>query len=248
MHVAPCRFKVLDLVSRGAIGAVYRALDVERQETVALKVPLSPDSATATRFEHEAELLASLHHPSVPSIVNADASMIVMRYVEGYDLAERLARRTGPFPVRTVLEWADQVLDVLSYLHARGIVHHDVKPANLKIDATGRVVLLDFGLAGNATACGYTASYAPPEQVCGGSTGPRSDLYALGATMYELLTRRVPPPAEDRVVADRLASVHTFNRLVSAEVAAVVHQALALRLSERPLSARSMRRSLQRVA
>src|SRR5262249_33281257 len=150
MHVAPGdRYKVLELVGQGAVGAVYRALDLERHEVVAIKLPLSPGSqAAAARFEHELAVLAGLRHPSIPAVVHGDKRAIVMRYVPGPDLAQRLARRVGPFPVRSVLDWADQVLDLLSYLHARGIVHHDIKPANLKIDTNKRVVLLDFGLAG----------------------------------------------------------------------------------------------------
>jgi len=246
------RYRVLDRIGQGAVGAVYRALDLERHETVALKFLLSTDPAARTRFKHEAELLARLRHASIPSVTDmlghADQPVLVMRYVPGRDLAERLARHGCPFPVRTVLEWADQLLDVLGYLHARRVVHHDVKPANLKMDSSGRVVLLDFGLAGDAAPCGYTASYAPPEQACGESTSDRADLYAVGATLYELLTRRSPPRAVDRLKVDRLAAIRDVNPNVPTLVAAVVNQALALREGERPTSARSMRQALRSAA
>jgi serine/threonine protein kinase len=246
------RYRVLDRVGQGAVGEVYRALDIRRHETVALKCVDSNDHLRRGRLECEAGLLSRLRHPAIPratrSFVDGDRRVLVMHFVSGADLAERLARRGRPFPVLTVLDWADQVLDVLSYLHARGVVHHDIKPANLKLDAAGRVVVLDFGLASAGLAAGYTASYAPPEQVHGGPTSPRTDLYALGATLYELLARRSPPSAVDRLQADRLPGLASLNSSIPADVAATVSHALALDADERPASATAMRQALRQAS
>ena len=148
-----------------------------------------------------------------------------------------------PFELDTVLDWADQVLDVLSYLHTRQpqVIHRDIKPRNLKLDAAGRVVLV-IGLAkesaasGDVSLLGFTLSYAPLEQIRGLGTEPRSDLYALGATLYELLARNSPADAVQRAAAladgesDPLVPLGELNGNVSPAVAAVITQALALLL------------------
>ncbi|MBV9600209.1 MAG: serine/threonine protein kinase [Chloroflexi bacterium] len=255
------RYRVAELVGRGGVGAVYRALDLLTSEWVAVKQLVARAPGVRARFERESRLLDNLRHASIPRshgwFIEAGEPLLLMQFVPGLDLGERLAQRVRPFGVRTVLEWASQLLEVLIYLHARGVVHHDVKPRNIKLDEAGRVVLLDFGLAreGCTDAIhdgppGYTAAYSPPEQVVGARTDARSDLYSVGATMYELLALRSPPPALERVSAVRDGRSDPLLPLelrVPASVAATVHAALELEPNGRPLQARTMHAALRQA-
>jgi serine/threonine protein kinase len=176
--------------------------------------------------------------------------------VAGPDIGQVLAAHGRPLGVRAVLHWADNLLDALSYLHSRCIVHHDIKPRNVRLDATGRAVLVDFGLAQHLSAdtveasAGYTAAYAPLEQVRGARTDARSDLYALGATLYELLARCSPPRARARATAvaagrgDPLLPLERLNPAVPPSVARVVTRALALAPEERFWEASEMQLAL----
>ena len=254
------RYRLVELVGRGGAGMVYRALDELTNESVAVKHLVAISPVAWARFESEAGLLARVKHPSLAEShgvwIEAGERLMLMRYVHGPDLGARLAQRGRPFGVRSVLEWANHLLDALTYLHAHGIVHHDIKPRNIKLDATRRAVLLDFGLAREMCASrgdgptGYTAAYSPPEQVLGAHSDPRSDLYALGATLYELFARRSPPPALERVLAraarqaDPLPRLDTVNPAVPRDVAAVVHSAVELDPANRQSDAVSMRRDL----
>jgi serine/threonine protein kinase len=158
--------------------------------------------------------LAHLSHPVLPSVTDyfsiPEGLFLVMEYVEGQDLSGALQARGKPFDWETVAPWAAQLLDALHYLHSRAepIVHRDIKPNNIKILPNGQLKLLDFGLAksswqelsqaaGGSSILGHTPGYAAPEQVAGKST-PLSDLYAVGATLYVLLTGSVPADAISR--------------------------------------------------
>jgi predicted ATPase len=185
-----------------------------------------------------------------------------MTFVPGVDLAQQLARRARPFALNTVLAWADDLLDVLMYLHTRQppVIHRDIKPRNLKLDAHGHIVLLDFGLAKEAigapdvSLAGFTLPYAPLEQVRRQGTEARSDLYALAATLYELLSRRAPADAVERAAvlaeggAEPLIPLHELNPRVPQAVASVIAQALAPRPSQRPATARAMQAALREAA
>jgi hypothetical protein len=258
------RYQIVRLIGRGGMGAVYEAIDTRLRNTVALKQMLGHSDDYASAFEREAQLLAALRYPALPKVIDYfrhdDGRFLVMEFFSGADLAALQARRGGPFPTADVLDWADQLLGALEYIHTRNpsVLHRDIKPQNLKLTSDGQVVLLDFGLAkgpaGDGEAAsffGYTLQYAPLEQIDGSGTEPRSDLYALAATLYHLLTNRPPANAPVRADArlagrpDPLRPLHEANAEVSIEVSSVLSQALALQRNDRPATAAMMREQLR---
>jgi predicted ATPase len=181
-----------------------------------------------------------------------------MEFVPGDDLAALLVRRTAPFPLAEVLAWADRLLDALAYLHGQEppVLHLDVKPANVKLDERGEALLLDFGLARRTgqTAgafAGYTLAYAAPEQLRGAALDARTDLFALAATLFDLLTGRPPPDAPRRLTAvaagepDPLPPPDRLDPAVPSPVAAALAWALALDPADRPADAALLRAALR---
>lgn len=272
MHLSPDtllqgRYRIRQLIAQGGMGAVYRATDERLGNTVALKQTLVGDPQLRAAFAREARLLASLHHPALPVVsdhfAEGSEQFLVMQFIPGDDLAALLQRRGAPFPLADVLPWADRLLDALDYLHTQSppIIHRDIKPQNLKLTARGEIVLLDFGLAkgapGQGSAAhspsifGYTPQYAPLEQIQGSGTDARSDLYSVGATLYELLTATPPPDALTRATAalsgrsDPLRPADELNPDVPAALAALLAAAMSLNPEQRPPSAAAMRAALR---
>jgi serine/threonine protein kinase len=263
------RYRIVRKLGRGGMGAVYEAVDQRLGITVALKETLSAEPSMRKQFEHEARLLASLQHPALPRVtdhfVEGNRAFLVMQFIAGVDLARIIAQQPGPFPRDQVIAWADQLLDALIYLHShdRQVIHRDIKPHNLKLAASGQIALLDFGLARakpaetSATASqgffGYTRQYAPLEQIEDRRTDPRSDIYALGATLYHLLTGIKPPDALERAAAvinseqDPLQPANKIYAAVGPQVATILSKAMALRPEERYANATDFREALRRV-
>ena len=207
------RYRIARLLGQGGMGAVYQAVDVTFNTAVAIKENLETSPQGQKQFAREAALLHKLRHPNLPRVtdffaVPGQGQYLVIDYVEGEDLGQILARR-GRVPEAKALAWINQVLDALEYLHAQNppIIHRDVKPANIKITPGGQVYLVDFGIAKlydaarmtSTGARGMTPGFAPPEQYGQARTDARSDLYAVGATLYTLLTGGAPPDAWERV-------------------------------------------------
>lgn len=261
------RYQIVRALGQGGMGAVYEAVDRRLGHPVAVKQILHSDPALRVAFEQEARLLAALRHPALPKVtdhfVEASGQFLVMEFIPGEELAVLALRRREPLPVQDVLHWADQLLDVLIYLHQQTppVIHRDIKPHNLKLNAQGAVMLLDFGLAKGApgqasdvrSLAGYTLHYAAPEQLRGEPSDPRTDLYALAATLYDLLAGERPPNALQRLTAtaggqpDPLPPLHLRNPAVSPAVSGVIQQALTLAASARFAEAAAMRLALHRA-
>jgi serine/threonine-protein kinase len=204
------RYRLLEEIARGAIGTVWRAVDVTTGDPVAIK-QLRPEAATQPElvdaFLTEAEILAELDHPSVIRVRNfidreAGARALVMELVEGEDLRQRI-RRDGPLPPAVAANVVAQVAEALAYLHGRGVAHGDVKPGNLLVPADGGPVrLADFGVARRVGAAvdpeqtirptHATPEYVAPEVVTGALPSLAADVYALGIVLFELLCGRSP--------------------------------------------------------
>jgi serine/threonine protein kinase len=264
------RYRVVRQLGIGGMGAVYEAIDLRLGHTVALKQTLTHDEEQWKQFEREARLMAWLNHPVLPRVsdyfTEGHRAFFVMQFVAGSDLATILAQQPGPLPRNAVVAWADQLLDALIYLHTheRQIVHRDIKPHNLKITPTGQIVLLDFGLAKTQAAdpsgsisCtsvfGYTPRYAPLEQIQDTGTSPQSDIYALGATLYHLLTGVKPPDALARATAlvsarpNPLKPANEINSAVGLELAEILTRAMAQNPDERYSSAAEFREALRQI-
>lgn len=208
------RYQDYELLGSGGMGCVVRARDTRLGRTVAVKVPpphLATDTHFRSRFLREAQALARLQHPNVaivhdiPEVGRGDVPVMILEYLQGTDLAEVLGRQ-GPRPWAEVREWILQAADGLAHAHDQGILHRDLKPANLmRLEGSGRIKVLDFGLAAVADTGGLTRSgmlmgslpYMPPEQLRGERVDARADVYALGVTAYELVSGRLPFDPED---------------------------------------------------
>jgi Tol biopolymer transport system component len=223
------QYEIVSPLGAGGMGQVYRAHDAKLKRDVALKIlpaHVSRDVERLARFEREARVLASLNHPHIATIYGVDETdgvrALILELVEGPTLAERLGG--GPMPVREALSAARQIAEALDAAHEKGIVHRDLKPANIKLTPDGIVKVLDFGIAkmrspdeaaveaSTVTTFGTragallgTAAYMSPEQARGQAVDKRSDIWAFGCVLYEMLTGRAAFAGE--TVSDTLAHV-----------------------------------------
>lgn len=262
------RYCIRQLIGQGGMGAVYQATDLHANRLVALKHVAKTGRHVRALVDREARLLASLRHPALPRVHDFFSTpagqFLIMDYIAGDDLATLLQRTSGPIALAEVLGWADRLLDALEHMHTRQppVLHRDIKPRNLKVTPERQIMLLDFGLArslGSSSAfgesiVGYTLAYAPPEQIRGEGTDARSDLYALAATLYDLLTGQPFPDVLQRAAAvlcqlpDPLRSAHLLNPEVSPALAGLLQSALAISPAQRPPSATAFRLALHAAA
>lgn len=254
------RYRIKSFLTAGGFGAVYLAEDTVMQGRLCvLKESFDQSPDGRAQFEIEAATLSVLNHSNLvrvtDSFVEPSQKMyLAMEYVEGEDLEEMLKRAPNGLPEKQVLAWLDQILDAVAYCHAYTpkVIHRDIKPANIRIrKADGVAVLVDFGIAKigggktRAAARGYSPGYAPPEQY-GTGTDTYSDVYALGATLYHLLTGRVPPQSVDIAYSGAvLPSPRTLKPAISAQTEQVILTAMQLLPQDRFRTAGDMRLALQ---
>lgn len=262
------RYRIDGKIGQGGMGAVYVATDERFGSVVAIKETLCMDGSFRKAIEREARLLNSLRHLALPRVTDHfeenDSQYLVMEFIPGEDLGHILEDTQQPFPVDQVVNWADQLLDALDFLHNQEIpvIHRDIKPQNLKTTLEGQIILLDFGLAkGNPTDAGrqtaaksifgYSRNYASLEQIQGTGTDPRSDLYSLSATLYHLLTGHPPEDALTRAMAvlggspDPLISANLIREEIPKGLSGVLMSAMDLNAAGRPANAKEMRQMLR---
>jgi serine/threonine protein kinase len=240
------RYKVEELVGHGGMSSVYKARDALLERHVALKIlheQYSTDEDFVERFKREARSVAQLQHPNIVTVIDRGEEngrqFIVFEYIEGENLKEHVVRQ-GRLDVREALEIADEVARGLAFAHGQGLIHRDVKPQNVLLNGDGRAKVTDFGIARTLDVDGMTqtgtvlgtSNYIAPEQASGQPVDAHSDVYALGAVLYELLAGEVPFPGES-FVAVAMKHMHEpapnlldVRRDVPLRVAAAVDRAL----------------------
>ena len=260
------KYRVFQLVGEGAMGIVYRAQDTVLARTVALKVmtdAIARDEDLRERFLREAQAAGSLQHPNVVTIYDfgeTDGHLyIAMEFVEGVDLETVLEERQ-PLTLDAKLGVVVDLLTGLAYAHKRGIVHRDVKPANIRLTDDGRAKIMDFGIvhltSSNMTRTGMmmgTPSYMAPEQVTGAAVTPATDIFAAGVVLYELLTGAKPFDAPTlhsilfKIVSEEPRDVLTIVPSLPAALSRIVNRALSKDPAARYASALEMANELSVV-
>jgi serine/threonine protein phosphatase PrpC len=201
------RFEITDVIHHSGMSTVFKANDLQTGQTVALKVPLmnlEADPAFYSRFEREEEIGKVLNHPGILRIIPVEQKSrpyIVMEYVKGQTL-DRLMQTVGLLPISDTLKIASRICDALEYMHKQGVIHRDLKPSNIMLCDDGTLRIMDFGIAkteamrritfGGFSPTMGTPDYMAPEQIKGKRGDQRTDIYSLGAILYEMLTGQVP--------------------------------------------------------
>jgi len=259
------RYRLERQIGAGATARVWLAFDVVLERRVAVKMleePIGGESAHIERFRREARAVAQLQHPHIVTVLDSGEHdgmpFIVLEYVDGETLKERI-RRVGRLTVTEAVAFTIEVARALDAAHSRGIVHRDVKPQNILLDAEGGAKITDFGIARSGNEDGLTlggrvlgtTDYVSPEQALGYEVTGQSDLYSLGVVLYESLTGTVPFTAASHIA---VATMHVRNEIpdvqsrrpeVSAALAAVVERATAKHLARRYLAARQLIEDLE---
>jgi serine/threonine-protein kinase len=261
------RYRLERQIGAGATARVWLAFDQVLERQVAVKMladPIGGESAHIERFRREARAVANLQHPHIVTVLDSGEHegmpFIVLEYVDGETLKERI-QRVGRLTITEAVAIAIEVARALDAAHARGLVHRDVKPQNILLDAEGGAKITDFGIARSGNEDGLTVGgrvlgttdYVSPEQALGHQVSGQSDLYSLGVVLYESLTGSVPFKAPSHIA---VATMHVREEIpdlqqrrpdVSAALAAVVERATAKHLTRRYQSARELIADLEEV-
>jgi Tol biopolymer transport system component len=253
------RYRIIGIIGKGGMGAVYRGEDAVLLVPVAIKENLNPLPQAVKQFKREALLLASLRHPNLPRVtdhfIEGALQYLIMDYVPGDDL-KAILEQQGAIPESQVMSWCGEICDALTYLHTQHppVTHRDVKPANIKITPEGKPVLVDFGIAkasetGSVTTTGarsLTPGFAPPEQYGSSPTDSRTDQYSLAATLYNLLTGQIPPDSLDRTLGQStLKPLRELNPNINPVVDRAILKAMSLSPSDRFFSVKDFLAALK---
>ena len=268
------RYRIIEFISQGGMGAIYRAEDLRLEGRMCAVKEMWTDVTAApedtlqvqAQFHREASVLARLDHPNLPKVSDYFAEeqrdYLVMDFVPGKDLKELMdeARADGQtLPEAQVLDWAQQILDALEYLHTQEppVLHRDIKPANIKLAPSGTIKMVDFGLVKlmapdedrtvTVLQGRGTAQYTPLEQYGGdtGHTDVRSDIYSLGATLYHLLTNQPPVNAKSRYLQPQsFEPPSQLNPDISPTVERAILHAISMHPDDRPGSVGALRAEL----
>jgi serine/threonine-protein kinase len=252
------RYRIDKLLGQGGMGAVYKVWDYNLDITLAIKENLDISLESQEQFGREAKILARLSHPNLPRVTDHfvipdQGQYLVMDFVKGDNLQEMLGR-VGVLPENLVLNWTKQICAALSYLHIQDppIIHRDIKPANIRITPEGKAMLVDFGIAKifdphlqtTIGARAITPGYSPQEQYGAGKTDMRTDVYALGATLYNLLTGEKPPESIQRAINTQLIPPRQLNPQLSEPVEMAIIKSMQLHPDQRYQSISDFNESL----
>jgi formylglycine-generating enzyme required for sulfatase activity len=245
------RYRVVSLLAAGSYGAVYRGWDFEDRRDVAIKEYLNATVDIQKRFRAEARRMAGRHHPQLPDVLDhfaLDAGQyLVSTYIDGVDL-QSLLDQYGPLPSDLIAPWLQAASRPLAYLHQQGQLHLNIKPANIRVTPAGEVFLVDSGLPGLGVRP-HSPGYGAPEQQAQGDVGPAADIYSLGATLYTLLTGKVPPNALSRESGlSDLVPAREVNPNVEPYLSIVAGRSMSLRPDARYEAIDDFSRALERPA
>ena len=259
-------YRIDGVAARSGMASIFRATDLLTGRQVAIKVPhpeMESDPVFFERFQREQEIGAKLDHPGVMKVfTDGDRSQVymVMEWVDGR-LLRQVLNEQRKFPIERALRITLAICDALAYIHTHGVVHRDLKPENIMVDAEDRIKLIDFGIAANVGSRRITFAklsqtmgtpdYISPEQVRGKRGDARSDLYALGVMLYEMLTGKVPftGPNAFVIMNDRLLNnpvpPREIDPAISPQLQEIIYRALEREPKNRYASAREFARDLQ---
>lgn len=256
------RYRIDRLLAHGGMGAIYQAFDTNLNIPVAIKENFLQTPESIRQFQQEALILARLRHPSLPRVIHhfsfEGQQYLVMDFVEGKNLWEIVKSRRRPMEEKQALKYLIEVCGAVSYLHSQDppIIHRDIKPQNIKVTPDKRAVLVDFGIAkiGSADtktrtgAQGITPGFSPPEQYSGAGTTPLSDVYALGATLYALLTGKKPPDSISLLVSKtKFEPPNVVNTALSNRVSDAIVRAMQPQPEDRPPSVAAWQKELEAI-
>jgi len=253
------RYRIVDILGQGGMGAVYRAVDENLDIVVAVKENSFLSEEYSRQFQREARILAALRHPNLPRVfdyfvIDQEGQYLVMDFIEGQDLRQWMSQEESLSEIEA-LQIGLEICDALIYLHSQNpvITHRDIKPGNIKITPTGEVVLVDFGLVKlleghqktTTAAKAMTPGYSPPEQYGDSSTDERTDIFSLGATLYAALAGYLPEDSLARSTGKAtLTPLRHYNPSVSQDTAKAIEKALKINCDERWQSAAAFKEAL----
>jgi eukaryotic-like serine/threonine-protein kinase len=262
-------YRLIDFLGEGGMGEVYRGVHAKLGRVAAIKLLTSAarrEPGFVDRFFNEARIQASLQHPNIAALYDfmdvGGQPCIIMEYVDGVTLCDRVRPYGAALPTAEALRIFSAVTDAISYIHAHGVIHRDIKSNNIKIGTGGQVKLLDFGIAKGNMSPGLTETgsvvgtleYLSPEQLATGHADQRSDIWALGVLLYEMMTGHVPFEAQTiGALCAKISSVDypplkQLNAAAPADVAAIVARCLKKNPADRYQTATALLSDVRRVA